>query len=653
MRLGMHARKFTLYAAAALFMMALPGTAHAKKVALIIGISDYQTMRSAEDTSSNLVTGDLKSSADDAKEFQSLLVKRFGFRKEDTMILTNDQASKKNIVDAMTNWLPRAVGSDDEVVLYISGHGTQVLSKGNDPNELWDQAFVCYDYHPVSTVAEANPANRNIILDNDFGRLFAKLAEKTDRIIFIADCCYSGTISRDPMLTNLSYGKWIPPTKADLKKAKSISKSDNIMDIVDDNVTLIAACADAEKANEAEMEDGKWHGVMTYHLMQVMSGCDSSMTYSQMIKEIKERVQSKFRQTPQLVSRYPGRTVFGGVTGGIAAQISAPTAQAPTTTAPVQPTNNATVTTSSSATATTENGSATVSSTTTVTVPTVDPVSSNTLYVRVLGDNADLVGQVESALVGIQGVQTTQVMRNADRFLTVSKNGYGGVKGDLTLRDAVVESSAKSNSADQLVTDLRPFLLKALLVKVISAVRSTDPSLAPKLNIAYELPKNISVKPVEPENPGLPRLYVNSNVTFEVVPSRACYITLIDIGTDGTTAVLLPNNIYPSQKRLDAGTAYRMPDKDMGFQLVVEAPSGTEMVVAIATTEPIDWSGIDMKVDGSRAGIGIVDTMLASRIFKPISVTTTTTASVGVGQGILPHSGFGVSFVLADVRSAR
>ncbi len=664
----------------------LPQVCYAKKVALVIGISDYKTMRLLDDKQSNMVLGDLYSPANDAKSFSSLLINRFGFRNEDVKLLVDSQATKQAIRDAMTGWLVSKVREDDDVVVYISGHGTQVLSKGADPNEIWDQAYLAYDYKPVTTPAEANPKNRNIILDNDFGQLFATLGEVTNRIVFVADCCYSGTISRDAAFKNVCQAKWIAPNKNDVKIAKSV-ESDNTMDIVDDSVTLIAACADAEQANEAEMSDGKWHSVLSYYLMDVMSSCAPSMSYAQMVREVKANVQSKFRQTPQLISRFPQRSVFGGaISSGTAPSVDEtpvtyPDGYYPSSPAVVYDPNDLPTTeviteayptheviteapqvsvqqnTDSSTTVITPGSSiaANTSTSTSILVGTPD-VYDGELYVYVIGDKG-LAGEVAAQIRGINNIRVTDNRGLSDRILWVTKNG-SRIHSKLSLRDGVVEYDVKVSSVNQLADKMRPFLLKSLLVKMISSARSNDPRIAPRLSLWNDISKNINIKETTTQETGLPRLYLNTPVSFDVSCEEPAYLTLIDIGTDGTMCVLLPNDINPSHQKMEPYQSYRIPNGEMGFKLVVEAPTGTEMVVAIASREPIDWSGANVKYDRSRAGIGIIDPETALKLFRvnkqSVQVTTTvsTQVSVDATQGILPNSGFGISFVLADVVSA-
>jgi hypothetical protein len=56
----------------------------------------------------------------DAADFYDLLVKENGFSTDHVKLLQNLNATKKNILGAITNWLPSVVKSDDVVILYIN-----------------------------------------------------------------------------------------------------------------------------------------------------------------------------------------------------------------------------------------------------------------------------------------------------------------------------------------------------------------------------------------------------------------------------------------------------------------------------------------------------------------------------------------------------
>jgi uncharacterized protein DUF4384 len=78
------------------------------------------------------------------------------------------------------------------------------------------------------------------------------------------------------------------------------------------------------------------------------------------------------------------------------------------------------------------------------------------------------------------------------------------------------------------------------------------------------------------------RVYAKAN--------KDCYLTLIDVGTSGTATVIFPNN-YSGSNQAKAGVIYTIPDPTAGFEFEASAPTGTEIIRAIASKEP----AVDLK----------------------------------------------------------
>ena len=98
--------------------------------ALVIGLSEYAN--SGNHGLSNLAYAD-----DDAKAFVHSL-RQQGWSSSHIKLLTNEQATQRNIMIAMESWLTKA-GRDDMIVLFWSGHG---FPDPEDPEKVY---FACYD----------------------------------------------------------------------------------------------------------------------------------------------------------------------------------------------------------------------------------------------------------------------------------------------------------------------------------------------------------------------------------------------------------------------------------------------------------------------------------------------------------------------------
>jgi len=122
--------------------------------AVVVGINDYQGD-----------LNDLPSCVNDATAIKDMLSKKFNFT--DIVLLTDQQATIKNVSSAIKNSFSNAA-DDDRLVLYFSGHGTTEAKNG-----VIEECLVLYDgfYHDDDLVKASNnlPAGAlTVILDSCF-----------------------------------------------------------------------------------------------------------------------------------------------------------------------------------------------------------------------------------------------------------------------------------------------------------------------------------------------------------------------------------------------------------------------------------------------------------------------------------------------------
>lgn len=91
--------------------------------------------------------------------------------------------------------LPQRVAAGDTVVIYMSGHGTQIPDDNGDEDDGLDEAFL-----PVDAVPPQPGATRfdmtNVIRDDRIGELIGALRQKDAHVWLVVDSCHSGTIAR-------------------------------------------------------------------------------------------------------------------------------------------------------------------------------------------------------------------------------------------------------------------------------------------------------------------------------------------------------------------------------------------------------------------------------------------------------------------------
>jgi uncharacterized caspase-like protein len=202
--------------------------------AVVIGINDYPNTRR------------LKYAVADAKAFYRHLVDVIQIPAENVTLLLNQDARLSRLRSSLGTHLKRKAGKEDMVIIYFAGHGAtekDVLSPDGDGLEKY---LLPFDVDPEDLYASALPMR-------EISHIFYRI--QSERIIFIADSCYSGasggrTISLSGIRANIS---------------------DAFLDrIAGGKGTVIIT---ASGANEVSAEDEKLgHGVFTYYLLEGLSG---------------------------------------------------------------------------------------------------------------------------------------------------------------------------------------------------------------------------------------------------------------------------------------------------------------------------------------------------------------------------------------------
>lgn len=158
-----------------------------RKLALLVGINDYTSVSS------------LKGCLTDVELQRELLVHRFGFVPDDIAILTNQDATRANILQAFEEHLVKQAKLGDVVVFHYSGHGSLV----SDPNPLdTPDCRAARNCEVNGTLVPADPstqaANSDLILPHIMGRtvFFLRNAVQTQNLTLVLDSCYAGAGTR-------------------------------------------------------------------------------------------------------------------------------------------------------------------------------------------------------------------------------------------------------------------------------------------------------------------------------------------------------------------------------------------------------------------------------------------------------------------------
>jgi hypothetical protein len=226
-----------------------------------------------------------------------------------------ESASKANIVAALKRLAGPAVKPTDRVLIYYSGHGDEVQWKGST---VWHEALVPHNGETIE-----------YLFDVEVNALVGAIAQKTDDLTVILDCCHSGGATRDldgitPEGTLRFLGHKAEPVDApDLTTLELSSEmSRGMLRAREPAYLVVAACQPDEKAGEGAHPVGApSHGVFTQSLLSLMANRSpaerAQLRWADIWPTLLARASERngvLRQRPQhpwLIGRSE-RKVFGG-----------------------------------------------------------------------------------------------------------------------------------------------------------------------------------------------------------------------------------------------------------------------------------------------------------------------------------------------------
>lgn len=139
------------------------------KWALVIGISKFKDS-----------TINLQYAAKDATDFADYLVKEANFAPDHVRLLTNEKATREQILNQLGNaWLPRVANPDDLVMIFFSSHGS--------PDSM--------DVSNINYLVAYNTDKTNLYGTGIKLQAFAETIQeriKAQRIVLLMDACHSG-----------------------------------------------------------------------------------------------------------------------------------------------------------------------------------------------------------------------------------------------------------------------------------------------------------------------------------------------------------------------------------------------------------------------------------------------------------------------------
>lgn len=270
-----------------------PGAGAQEVRGLVIGINDYVELR------------DLAGAVNDARDVANALS---GAGIDDLVVLENGDATRKRIA---TEWHSLVARSEpgDTLVLTYAGHGgqEQVRIPGTEEDGL-DEVLLLGGFR------ERGPGTRERILDDELNQWFVEAGGRDLRVIFVADSCHSGTLTRsvDPRA----------PSTASRNALYTVSDDMLELDIAEETATLdhadiphlsfLAAGQENQEVLEIVLADEEGdpepRGALSFHFARALEGDadydrDGMLRRDELWHFVREnvRMRSHSRQTPNLV----------------------------------------------------------------------------------------------------------------------------------------------------------------------------------------------------------------------------------------------------------------------------------------------------------------------------------------------------------------
>jgi hypothetical protein len=254
--------------------------------ALLVGINKYK-----------LPGSDLQGCVNDVTNMRHMLLTYFGFTVKQVRVITDERATKANIMKRL-EWLVNGAKSGDRLVFHYSGHGSQIRDReGDELKDKLDEILCPYDMDWDGTY----------IVDDDLGQLFSKIPKGVNLEVFL-DSCYSGTATREVIATGNTPGDMAlkqrflqPPVdilcrEEDNLPVRRLLKA-NPAPI---NHVLFSACRENQTSADASI-GGSYNGAFTYYFCKHMRDANAALTRSEVLKRLRASLRfNKYDQVPQL-----------------------------------------------------------------------------------------------------------------------------------------------------------------------------------------------------------------------------------------------------------------------------------------------------------------------------------------------------------------
>lgn len=271
--------------------------------------------------------GQLRGCINDVKNMSTYLNERFGYKREDMVILTDDQhnpmsqPTKANIRRAM-HWLVKDARPNDSLFFHYSGHGGQTPDLDGDEEDGYDEVIYPVDFRTGGH-----------IVDDEMHRIMVKALPAGCRLTAIFDSCHSGSaldlpyiystqgVLKEPNLakeagagllsivssyargdiggiasTAMGFFKKATTGEANHERAKQTKTSPA-------DVIMWSGSKDTQTSQDANIA-GQATGAMSWAFITALKK-NPNQSYVQLLNSLRDELASRYTQKPQLSCSHP------------------------------------------------------------------------------------------------------------------------------------------------------------------------------------------------------------------------------------------------------------------------------------------------------------------------------------------------------------
>ncbi len=256
--------------------------------ALLVGINKYK-----------IPGADLNGCVNDVTNLRDVLLKYFGFDVSDIRVVTDERATKNNIIEGL-NWLCDGVKPGDSILFQFSGHGSQIVdASGDEVKDHLDEILCPHDMD----------WDGKYIIDDELDQIFSKVDEKVN-IEIVLDSCHSGTGTREalglnllPLEQTLKVKFLKPPVDIEARADDDMNTKklfSNLKTKKPNNRVVFTACKDNQTSADAYI-NGSFNGAFTYYFCKYLREAQGNIVRYELLKRVRSSLKYHgFSQIPQL-----------------------------------------------------------------------------------------------------------------------------------------------------------------------------------------------------------------------------------------------------------------------------------------------------------------------------------------------------------------